>query len=181
MSRRRVAAKRKILADPKYHNEMLAKFINHLMLDGKKSTAEKIVYQALEAVAAKHSSRAKADDEDGGGEEGSGTGSKSLAQLSLELLEQALDKVRPKVEVRPRRVGGATYQVPMEVRENRRDALAMRWLINCARKRGEKGMDSRLAGELTDALAGRGAAVKKREEMHKMAEANKAFAHFRWN
>jgi len=156
MPRRRVVARREILPDPKYGNELLAKFINMVMVNGKKSVAEKILYGALDKVAER------------GDEE------------PLEVLEKAMDNVRPTVEVKSRRVGGATYQVPIEVRPNRRNSLAMRWLIDAARKRSEKSMAYRLAGELMDAAASRGAAVKKREDTHRMAEANKAFAHYRW-
>ena len=156
MSRRRVAAKREILPDPKFGSEMLTKFVNMLMVDGKKPIAERIVYSALDRV----------------GEKASGDG--------MEILNQALDNVRPVVEVKSRRVGGATYQVPVEVRAVRRTTLAMRWLIDAARKRSEKSMDLRLAGELADAAENRGSAVKKREETHRMADANKAFAHYRW-
>lgn len=156
MSRRRVTAKRVILPDPKYGNETLAKFINIVMLSGKKSIAEKIVYGALDHVV----NRAKGD--------------------PLETFITALDNVRPVVEVKSRRVGGATYQVPVEVRSVRRTALAMRWLVDAARKRGEKSMGLRLANEIMDAAERRGAAVKKREDTHRMAEANKAFSHYRW-
>ena len=156
MARRRVAAKRPILPDPKYRSEMIAKFINMLMLSGKKSVAEKIVYGALGAVA----DRSKKD--------------------AVEALEKALENVRPVVEVKSRRVGGATYQVPIEVRPNRRNTLAMRWIVDAARARSEKGMGARLASEILDASENRGTAVKKREDTHRMAEANKAFAHYRW-
>jgi len=156
MPRRRVAAKREILPDPKFGNITLAKFINHLMVSGKKSVAESIVYRAL----AKVEERTKAD--------------------PLELFDKALETIQPMVEVKSRRVGGATYQVPVEVRPSRRMALAMRWLVDASRKRGEKDMSLRLAGELLDAAEGRGAAVKKREDVHRMAEANKAFSHFRF-
>jgi len=156
MARRRVAAKRSILPDPKFKSEVIAKFINMLMLDGKKSVAEKVVYGALETVVEK----TKGD--------------------AIELLNTALENVRPVVEVKSRRVGGATYQVPVEVRPNRRNTLAMRWIIDAARSRNEKGMQARLAGELGDATENRGSAVKKREDTHRMAEANKAFAHYRW-
>jgi len=156
MPRRREVPKRIILPDPKYGSEMLAKFVNMIMERGKKSVAEKIVYGALDAIPEKGK-----DDPMG-------------------LLEQALDNVRPIVEVKSRRVGGATYQVPIEVRSVRRTALAMRWIIDASRKRGEKSMARRLAGELLDAADSRGAAVKKREDVHRMAEANKAFAHYRW-
>lgn len=156
MPRRRVAAKREILPDPKFGNITLAKFINHLMVSGKKSVAESIVYGALEKV----EERTKSD--------------------PMELFEKALETVQPMVEVKSRRVGGATYQVPVEVRPSRRMALAMRWLVDAARKRGEKSMALRLAGEIAEAAEGRGAAVKKREDIHRMAEANKAFAHYRF-
>ncbi len=156
MARRRVAAKREILPDPKYGNRTLSKFMNIVMLDGKKSVAEKIVYGALDRVAEKNSGDA------------------------LELFEKALNNIRPMVEVKSRRVGGATYQVPIEVRGDRGMALAMRWLADSARKRSEKSMGMRLAGEILDAIESKGSAVKKREETHRMAEANKAFAHYRW-
>jgi len=155
MPRRRVAAKREILPDAKYGSKVLAKFMNHVMEDGKKSVAEKIVYGALSAV------------------------SKNSAD-ALETFEKALDAIAPMVEVKSRRVGGATYQVPVEVRAERRAALAMRWLVEHARKRGEKSMALRLAGEISDAAQGRGSAVKKREDVHRMAEANKAFSHYRF-
>ncbi|NLJ92162.1 MAG: 30S ribosomal protein S7 [Aeromonadales bacterium] len=156
MPRRRVIGQRRILPDPKFGSDLLAKFVNILMIDGKKSTAEKIVYTALEAAAAKSS------------------------KDHLVLFEEALDNIRPTVEVKSRRVGGSTYQVPVEVRPVRRNALAMRWLVDSARKRGEKSMAQRLAGELLDASENKGSAVKKREDVHRMAEANKAFAHYRW-
>ncbi len=156
MPRRRVAAKRIILPDPKFGNMVLAKFINHVMVSGKKSVAERIVYGALETVAERSS------------------------KDPLELFEKALEAIQPAVEVKSRRVGGATYQVPVEVRPSRRNALAMRWLVDYSRKRGEKSMALRLAGEILDAAEGRGAAVKKREDVHRMAEANKAFAHYRF-
>ena len=156
MPRRRVVGQRKILPDPKFHNELLAKFINILMVDGKKSTAEKIVYGALDILVEKSE------------------------KDHLELFETALDNIRPQVEVKSRRVGGSTYQVPVEVRPVRRNALAMRWLVEAARKRGEKSMAQRLANEMLDASDSKGSAVKKREDVHRMAEANKAFAHYRW-
>ena len=156
MPRRRVVAKREALPDPKFSNIGLAKFINVIMKDGKKSVAEKIAYEALDAVAE----------------------SKSVS--GLEIFQQALDNISPMVEVKSRRVGGATYQVPVEVRTERRVALAMRWLAEAARKRGEKSMSMRLAGELTEAYDGKGSAVKKKEDTHRMAEANKAFSHFRF-
>jgi small subunit ribosomal protein S7 len=156
MARRKVAAKREILPDPKFGNRTLSKFMNIIMLDGKKSVAEKIVYGALDRVA----------------EKGKGD--------ALEIFEKALSNIRPMVEVKSRRVGGATYQVPIEVRGDRGNALAMRWLVDSARKRGEKSMGMRLAGEILDAVENKGSAVKKREDTHRMAEANKAFAHYRW-
>ena len=156
MPRRRVVAQRVILPDPKYKDESVAKFINTLMLNGKKSIAERVMYGALDQVAR----RTKKD--------------------PIEVFEAALENVRPQVEVRSRRVGGATYQVPVEVRPLRRSALAMRWLVDAARKRSEKSMDRRLAAELMEAFENRGAAAKRREDTHRMAEANKAFAHYRW-
>jgi len=156
MPRRRVAAKREILPDPKFGNIVLAKFINHVMISGKKSVAEKIVYGALDKI------------------------QERTNQDPIELFGKALESVQPVVEVKSRRVGGATYQVPVEVRPARRMALSMRWLVDAARSRGEKSMALRLAGELADAAEGRGAAVKKREDVHRMADANKAFAHYRF-
>ena len=156
MPRRRVVAKREILPDPKFGSQLLAKFMNHVMVDGKKSVAERIVYGALDTVAERKNGE------------------------PLELFEKALDNIRPMVEVKSRRVGGATYQVPVEVRPERREALAIRWLINASRARNENTMEERLAGELLDAVQSRGSAVKKREDTHKMAEANKAFSHYRW-
>lgn len=172
MPRRREVPKREILPDPKHHSELLAKFINVLMVSGKKSTAEKIIYGALTVLEDRIKKIKKSDDEGESG--GSATG-------VLRYFEQALDNVRPTVEVRSRRVGGATYQVPVEVRIDRSVALGMRWIVQAARSRGEKGMMLRLAGELVDAFESKGSAVKKREETHKMAKANQAFAHFRWN
>ena len=156
MPRRRVAAKRTILPDPKFGSHRVARFINMVMRSGKKSVAERIVYGALDQV----STRTKKD--------------------GLELFEKALENVQPLVEVKSRRVGGATYQVPVEVRSDRGVALAMRWLTDAARVRGEKSMGLRLAGEIMDAAENRGSAVKKREDTHRMAEANKAFSHYRW-
>jgi small subunit ribosomal protein S7 len=156
MPRRRVVAKREVLPDPKFHNQVIAKFINHVMVSGKKAVAERIVYGALDRVNA----RDGAD--------------------PVDTFEKALDAIAPMVEVKSRRVGGATYQVPVEVRPSRRNALAMRWLVDSARSRSEKSMAARLAGELMDAADGRGSAVKKREDTHRMAEANKAFAHYRY-
>ena len=174
MPRRREVPKREILPDPKHHSELLAKFINVLMVSGKKSTAEKIIYGALD-VLEERVKKSKKSDEDG--ESGSSTGTSPV----LRLFEDALNNVRPSVEVRSRRVGGATYQVPVEVRHDRSIALGMRWIVQAARSRGEKGMMLRLAGELMDAFETKGSAVKKREDTHKMAKANQAFAHFRWN
>lgn len=173
MPRRREVPKREILPDPKYHSELLAKFINVLMVSGKKSIAEKIIYGAL-AVVEDRAKKMKKNDEDEGR-------SGSTGGQVIHWFEQAIDNVRPTVEVRSRRVGGATYQVPVEVRLERSIALGMRWIVQAARGRGEKGMMLRLAGELTDALESKGSAVKKREETHRMAKANQAFAHFRWN
>jgi small subunit ribosomal protein S7 len=170
MPRRREVPKREILPDPKHHSELLAKFINVLMVSGKKSVAEKIIYGALTIMNERIRKNKKVENED---VESTASISSSTA---LRYFEEALDKVRPVVEVRSRRVGGATYQVPVEVREARSIALAMRWLVHSARKRGEKGMMLRLAGELLDAYENKGAAVKKREDMHKMAKANQAFA-----
>ncbi|KAE9532873.1 30S ribosomal protein S7 [Ursidibacter maritimus] len=156
MPRRRDVGQRKILPDPKFGSELLAKFINVLMVDGKKSIAESIVYAALDTLAQRSGKDA------------------------LEAFDAALENVRPTVEVKSRRVGGSTYQVPVEVRPTRRNALAMRWIIEAARKRGDKSMALRLANELSDAADNKGSAVKKREDVHRMAEANKAFAHYRW-
>jgi small subunit ribosomal protein S7 len=156
MPRRRVVAKREILPDPKFGNTKLAKFMNHVMISGKKSVAEGIVYGALEIVGQRSSKDA------------------------IEAFDVALDNIAPMVEVKSRRVGGATYQVPVEVRPSRRMALAMRWLVDYSRDRGEKSMAQRLAGEILDASEGKGAAVKKREDVHRMAEANKAFSHYRF-
>lgn len=156
MSRRRAVVKRSVIPDPRYGSEMLTKFMNLIMYSGKKSVAESIVYGALDNISAK--------------------GHKQ----PLEVLSKALENVQPKVEVKSRRVGGATYQIPVEVRPSRRMALAMRWLIEAARKRNERTMPAKLAGEMMDAFEGRGVANKKREDVHKMAEANKAFSHYRW-
>ncbi len=156
MPRKGEVRRREILPDPKFHDRTVAKFINSMMERGKKSTAEGILYGALDLVA----TRAKED--------------------PLGIFKRALDNVKPVVEVRSRRVGGATYQVPVEVRPNRRMSLGMRWLVQHARSRGEKSMAERLAGEILDAANGRGGAIKKKEDTHRMAEANKAFAHYRW-
>ncbi len=159
MSRRAAAPSRTVLPDPKFNSEMLAKFMNVVMHSGKKSAAEHILYGAIERITEKT------------GRQGN---------EAIELLSQALDNVKPVVEVKSRRVGGATYQVPVEVRASRRQTLAMRWVIEAARDRSEKSMAFRLAHELLDAAENRGAAVRKREDTHRMAEANKAFAHYRW-
>ncbi|HUY11236.1 MAG TPA: 30S ribosomal protein S7 [Candidatus Dormibacteraeota bacterium] len=156
MPRKGPAPKRQILPDPRFNSKILARFINKLMLSGKKSTAERIIYAALDIV-----------------------GEKS-GRDPMDIFSQALSNSMPLVEVRPRRVGGATYQVPMEVRPDRRQAMAMRWLIGYARGRGGRSMEEKLAGELLDAANNTGATIKKREDTHKMAEANKAFAHYRW-
>ncbi len=156
MSRRRVAERREILPDPKYHDQVLAKFVNMVMRSGKKSIAERIVYGALDEVGRKK----KSD--------------------SLAVFNKALGNVRPIVEVKSRRVGGATYQIPVEVRSDRSMTLAMRWLVDAAKRRGEKNMGLRLAGEILEASDNKGTAIKKREDTHKMAEANKAFSHYRW-
>ncbi len=156
MPRRRVVAKREILPDPKYGNTTLAKFMNHVMVSGKKSVAESIVYGALDIVKEK------------------------LSRDPVEVFDEALENIAPMVEVKSRRVGGATYQVPVEVRPSRRTALAMRWLVDFARGRGEKSMRQRLAGEIIDAAQNKGSAVRKREDVHRMAEANRAFSHYRF-
>ena len=156
MSRRRRAEKREILPDPKFKDLVVSKFMNNLMLDGKKSVSEKIVYGAFDEIENK------------------------MKRPPLEVFHEALDNIKPSVEVRSRRVGGATYQVPVEVRPQRREALAIRWLIKASRDRNEKTMTDRLASELIDAVNTRGSAVKKKEATHKMAEANKAFSHYRW-
>ncbi|WP_322866803.1 30S ribosomal protein S7 [Aquicoccus sp. G2-2] len=156
MSRRHAAEKREVLPDAKYGDKVLTKFMNNLMLDGKKSVAEKIVYGALGRVEDK------------------------IKRAPVEVFHEALENIKPSIEVKSRRVGGATYQVPVEVRPERREALAIRWLIGASRSRNEHTMEERLAGELLDAVQSRGAAVKKREDTHKMADANKAFSHYRW-
>ena len=156
MSRRRRAEKRQILPDPKFKDLVVSKFMNNLMLDGKKSVSENIVYGAFDEI------------------------EKKVKRPPLEVFHEALENIKPAVEVRSRRVGGATYQVPVEVRSERREALALRWLISASRGRNENTMEERLAAELIDAVNSRGAAVKKREDTHKMADANKAFSHYRW-
>lgn len=157
MPRRRIVAKREVLPDPKFGDVTLAKFMNHVMESGKKAVAERIVYGALDIVR-----------------------EKSPGKDPVDVFAEALDNIAPMVEVKSRRVGGATYQVPVEVRPSRRQALSMRWLVEYARNRGEKSMRQRLAGEILDASQGKGNAVKKREDVHRMAEANKAFSHFRF-
>jgi small subunit ribosomal protein S7 len=157
MPRRREVPKRRIIPDPKYGDRLVAKFINALMLHGKKSTAEQILYRAFDLMGKR------------------GTGEEPLREF-----KKAMDNVKPMLEVKSRRVGGATYQVPVEVRPERRTALAMRWLIKASRSRSERTMAERLANEMLDAANNRGTSVKKREDTHKMAEANKAFAHYRW-
>lgn len=178
MSRRHRAEKREVLPDPKFGDMVLTKFMNNLMIDGKKSVAERIVYGAIEILEKKgnNDNQSKSDD-DGEVDVSDAILAKSKG---LRLFHDALKNVKPKLEVRSRRVGGATYQVPVEVRSERSTALAIRWLIEAARKRSENTMIDRLANELLDAANDRGSAVKKRDDTHKMAEANKAFAHFRW-
>ena len=156
MSRRVSAPKRQIIPDAKYGDQLVAKFVNSLILAGKRSTAEKCLYGAFDIIEERYKDE------------------------PLDVFKKALDAVKPRVEVKSRRVGGATYQVPVEVRSDRRNALAMRWLVQYSRARGEKSMEERLAAELMEASQGRGNAVKKREDTHKMADANKAFAHYRW-
>lgn len=171
MSRRHRAEKREILPDPKFGDVTLSKFMNIVMWDGKKSVAERIVYGAIEIIEKKAANQNLADEDSEGD---------TKASLGLSVFRRALKKVKPQVEVRSRRIGGATYQVPMEVRHDRGMALAIRWIIGASRKRSENTMTERLANELLDAAQDRGSAVKKRDDTHKMAEANKAFAHFRW-
>ncbi len=176
MSRRRKADKRVILPDPKFADLVLSKFINNLMLDGKKSTAEGIVYGALDTLDGKKpvNENKKSDDTE------EVVAPVQYKSVGLKFFHDALKNVKPRLEVKSRRVGGATYQVPVEVRSDRAVALAMRWLIGAARKRGENTMQDRLAAEIYDAASERGSAVKKRDDTHKMADANKAFAHYRW-
>ncbi len=156
MPRRRVAAKRDVLPDPVYSNVLVTKFINGVMLQGKKSTAEKIFYSAMTRV------------------------SEKLGEEPMKIFKRAIDNVKPQVEVKSRRIGGATYQVPLEVSSERRNTLAIRWIVSYARGRGEKSMEEKLVGEIFDAASGRGNAVKKKEDTHRMADANKAFAHYKW-
>jgi small subunit ribosomal protein S7 len=176
--RRKAAPKRDLLPDPKYHSELLAKFINHLMLSGKRSLAERIVYGALEAAEKRMKGKlSEGDDRD---RDGDGAGGSANQPNPIRILSRAISNVRPTVEVKARRVGGATYQVPMEVRHARGMSLGMRWLISSAKTRNEKDMAARLAAEIVEACEGRGNAVKKREDTHRMAKANQAFAHYRW-
>lgn len=170
MSRRRAAEKRKILPDPKFNDLVLSKFMNCIMVDGKKSVAERIVYNALEIVASKAGNVAELT---------SGV-SEDIKHDGLRMFHQALKNIAPQLEVRSRRVGGATYQIPVEVRASRGQMLAIRWKVEFARKRNENTMEERLAGEILDAANDRGSSCKKRDDTHKMAEANKAFAHYRW-
>ena len=156
MARKGHIAKREVMPDPMYNSKVVTKFINKVMWDGKKTTAQKLVYGAFDIVAEK------------------------TGREALDAFQQALDNVTPTLEVKARRVGGATYQVPMEIRADRKQSLAIRWLVEYARKRNEHGMDQKLAGEIMDAINGQGGAFKKKEDTHKMAEANKAFAHYRW-
>jgi len=156
MPRRRVITKREILPDPKYNDRLVAKFVSAMMLKGKKSTSEKIFYSALDLIAEK------------------------TKEDPIGVFRKAIDNIKPVIEVKARRVGGSTYQVPMEIRYDRREALGIRWLIQYSRSRGEKSMREKLAGEILDAYSNKGTSVKKREDTHKMAEANKAFAHYRW-
>lgn len=186
MPRRRVAAKRVILPDPKFKSELLSKFINSVMKNGKKAVAEKIVYGALERLNTRLKEKYKKiekdleeGDEGSGGEGGAGKVGFNAGAL-LDIFDQALDNIRPNVEVRARRVGGSTYQIPVEVRPSRRTALAMRWLKVAASQRSEKTMAQRLSAEILDAYDNKGIAVKKREDTHRMAKANQAFAHFRF-
>jgi small subunit ribosomal protein S7 len=176
MPRRRVVAKREVLPDPKFGSQVLAKFINQVMTDGKKSVAEKIVYGALDKITEVGKNKRKDD-----GEDGSGAGGKAGGGSALDVFIRALDNLKPAVEVRSRRVGGSTYQIPVEVKPSRSAALAMRWLVETARSRSEKSMALRLAQEIMDAFDNKGNAIKKREDVHRMAKANQAFAHFRWN
>lgn len=179
MSRRHRAEKREILPDPKFNDLILSKFMNNLMLDGKKSVAEGIVYGALDILEKKATNENASEETEEGSEDG-GDATRLIKHKGLRVFHIALKKVAPYLEVRSRRVGGATYQVPVEVKTERGRALAMRWLIGAARKRSENTMVERLANEILDAVNDRGTAMKKREDTHKMAEANKAFAHFRW-
>jgi small subunit ribosomal protein S7 len=190
MARRKAAPKREILPDPLFHSELLAKFINTVMRSGKKSVAEKIVYGALDNVVKRAPATSKSGEEggEGGGKSGGSkqraTGdirsSEAVRNLAIETFKEALDNITPTVEVKSRRVGGSNYQVPVEIRASRRQTLAMRWLVEYANQRNEKTMVLRLANEILEAKEGRGGAVKKREDVHRMARANQAFAHYRW-
>ena len=191
MARRKAAPKRDILPDPLFHSELLAKFINTVMRAGKKSVAERIVYGALDNVVKRFQSKPGQEDSEEGGEGGNAAGGvkrrstnirtdATARALALDSFKEALGNVTPSVEVKSRRVGGSTYQVPVEIRSARRQTLAMRWLAEYANKRNEKTMVLRLANEILDAIEGRGGAVKKREDVHRMAKANQAFAHYRW-
>lgn len=190
MSRRKAAPKRATLPDPLFGSELLAMFINVIMVSGKKSVAESIVYGALQIVIERHKEAVASGDGDEGGSssaggQAGGRGSDirkhdNARKRALTAFQHALDNVKPAVEVRSRRVGGSTYQVPMEVRPQRQRALAMRWLVDYANERNEKTMIERLAGEILDALQKRGGAIRKREDVHRMAKANQAFAHYRW-
>lgn len=194
MSRRKAAPKREILPDPLFKSDLIAKFINAIMRAGKKSVAEQIVYGALDSALTKFKTiqkqKAKPGDESDGAEGGSGsfvkpfTGtirdSDTARDAAISIFRKALENITPSVEVKSRRVGGSTYQVPVEIRASRRRALAMRWLSDYASQRGEKTMVNRLASEILEAIEGRGGAVKKREDVHRMAKANQAYAHYRW-
>lgn len=180
MSRRHRAEKREILPDPRFGDLVLSKFINNVMVDGKKGVAESIVYGAITILEKKAVNENIRSDEDESGEGSGDAAAIALKSKGLGLFHRALKNVKPKVEVRSRRVGGATYQVPVEVRYDRALALAIRWIIDAARGRGEKTMIDRLANELLDAANARGNSIKKKEDTHKMADANKAFAHYRW-
>lgn len=189
MSRRKAAPKREILPDPLFRSELVSKFINTVMRNGKKSIAERIVYGSLDHVVKKSQTQGKSADGDEDSDGGSAKKAKIVGDIwsseparrsALEAFKQVLENVMPTVEVKSRRVGGSTYQVPIEIRAERRMALAMRWLVDYSKKRGEKSMAARLGNEILDALANRGGAVKKREDVHRMAKANQAFAHYRW-
>lgn len=174
MARRKAAVKNAILPDPLFESQMVARFINVVMRSGKKSVAEKIVYKALDMVVSKQQAK------EGHKQEASIKDSANSRKIGLDFFEKVLHVVRPTVHVKTRRVGGANYQVPVEVKEDLGIALAMRWLVDCAKRRSEKSMYIRLANEILDALEGKGGALKKREDTHKMAKANQAFAHYRW-
>ncbi len=186
MSRRKAAPQRQILPDPLFEDKLVAKFINAIMRSGKKSIAETIVYDALAAVVQSRGAKSAKKDGDEGGDAGKGGASLDIRtssrarELALEAFKEALANVTPAVEVRSRRVGGSTYQVPVEVRPKRKMALAMRWLSEFASKRSEKTMSQRLANEILAALEHQGGAVKKKQDVHRMADANKAFSHYRW-